>query len=140
MVRRLVFGCILALSVPVLASASAPDLTSTAPDTPEPGSSEAIAKFTTEARFGNPWIAYVPDSAKVPSPSKYLGHVAGAAGELSRTAQIYGYFRALAFFHRSRPRIPSSSAIATSRMSRPSSDFPMTSTLTRGVAFASARK
>ena len=32
----------------------------------------------------------------VPSPTKYLGHVAGAAGELSRTSQIYGYFRELA--------------------------------------------
>jgi hypothetical protein len=67
-----------------------------APDTPEPGSVEAIAKFTTEARFGNPWVAYVPDSAIVPSPTKYLGHVVGAAGELSSTAQIHGYFRKLA--------------------------------------------
>ncbi|OGD12635.1 MAG: hypothetical protein A2W20_05890 [Candidatus Aminicenantes bacterium RBG_16_66_30] len=67
-----------------------------APDTPEPGSVEAIAKFTTEPRFGNPWVAYVPDSATVVSPTKYLGHVVGAAGELSTTAQIYGYFRKLA--------------------------------------------
>jgi len=67
-----------------------------APDTPEPGSVEAIARFTTEARFGNPWVAYVPDSATVVSPTKYLGHVVGAAGELSSTAQIYGYFRKLA--------------------------------------------
>ena len=73
-----------------------------APDTPEAGSVEAIAKFTTEARFGNPWVAYVPASATVPSPTKYLGHVAGAAGELSRTAQIYGYFRELA---KSTPRV-----------------------------------
>jgi hypothetical protein len=67
-----------------------------APDTAEPGSAEAIAKFTTEPRFGNPWVAYVPDSATVVSPTKYLGHVVGAAGELSSTAQIYGYFRKLA--------------------------------------------
>lgn len=67
-----------------------------APDTVEPGSVEAIAKFTTEARFGNPWVAYIPDSATVPSPTEYLGHVAGAAGELSSTAKIYGYFRKLA--------------------------------------------
>ena len=32
----------------------------------------------------------------MPSPTKFLGHIAGAAGELSRTTQIYGYFRALA--------------------------------------------
>jgi hypothetical protein len=67
-----------------------------APDTPEPGSVEAIAKFTTEARFGNPWVAYVPASDTVVSPTKYLGHVVGAAGELSSTSQIYGYFRKLA--------------------------------------------
>ncbi len=67
-----------------------------APDTPEPGSVEAIAKFTTEARFGNPWVAYVPASDTVVSPTKYLGHVVGAEGELSSTAKIYGYFRKLA--------------------------------------------
>ncbi len=67
-----------------------------APDTPEPGSVEAIARDTTEARFSSPWVAYVPDSASVPSPTKFLGHIAGAAGELSGTAKIYGYFRALA--------------------------------------------
>jgi len=86
----------LLLFAPTAALASGPDLTAIAPDTPAPGSVEAIAKFTTEARFGNPWVSYEPESAAVPSPSKYLGHVAGAAGELSRTAQIYGYFRALA--------------------------------------------
>ncbi|HZD53820.1 MAG TPA: M14 family zinc carboxypeptidase, partial [Woeseiaceae bacterium] len=66
-----------------------------APDTPEPGSVEAIAKFTTAPRYSSPWVAYVPESASVPSPRDYLGHVAGAAGELSRTAQVYGYLRAL---------------------------------------------
>ena len=67
-----------------------------APDTPEPGSVEAIAKFTTEPRFSHPWVSYVPGSSTVPSPTAYLGHIVGAPGELSRTAQIYGYFRALA--------------------------------------------
>ena len=66
-----------------------------APDSPEPGSVEAIARFTTETRFVNPWVDYVPASATVPSPSKYLGHVVGAAGDLSRTREIYGYFREL---------------------------------------------
>jgi len=65
------------------------------PDTPEPGSVEAIAKLTTESRFLNPWVAYVPESASVPSPGDYLGHVAGAAGDLSSTSRIYGYFREL---------------------------------------------
>jgi hypothetical protein len=66
-----------------------------APDQPEPGSVEAIAAATTEPRFLSPWVAYVPESPTIPSPSDYLGHIAGAPGELSRTAQVFGYFRAL---------------------------------------------
>jgi hypothetical protein len=65
-------------------------------DVPEPGSAEAIAAATTEPRFLSSWVASVPDDPKVPSPTDYLGHIAGAPGELSRTAQIYGYYRALA--------------------------------------------
>ncbi len=67
-----------------------------APDKPEPGSVEAIAKFVTDPRFTNPWVAYVPDSQTVVSPSEYLKHVVGAPGELSKVATIHGYFRELA--------------------------------------------
>ncbi|HVG39949.1 MAG TPA: M14 family zinc carboxypeptidase [Pyrinomonadaceae bacterium] len=73
-----------------------------APDTPEPGSIEAIAGFTTEKRFSNPWVSYVPASNTVTSPTKYLGHVAGAAGELSNTAKVFGYLREL---DRTSPRV-----------------------------------
>jgi Zinc carboxypeptidase len=66
-----------------------------APDTAEPGSVESIARFTTEARFLSPWVAYVPASDRVPSPTKHLGHVAGAPGELSNTSKVYGYMREL---------------------------------------------
>ena len=89
--RSVCFALVLASTL-----AAAPAGGPYAPDVPEAGSVEAIAKFTTEKHFGNPWVAYVPASATVPSPTKYLGHVAGAAGELSRTSQIYGYFRELA--------------------------------------------
>ncbi len=65
-------------------------------DTPEPGSREAIAAATTEPRFLSPWVASVPASATVPSPTRFLGHIVGAAGELTRTDKIYGYYRALA--------------------------------------------
>ncbi len=34
----------------------------TAPDTPEPGSIEEIARATTETRFLSPWVAYLPHS------------------------------------------------------------------------------
>jgi hypothetical protein len=67
-----------------------------APDVPEPGSVEAIAEATTDPKFLNPWVAYVPESPDVPSPTDFLGHIAGAPGELSRTSDVYGYFRALA--------------------------------------------
>ena len=70
--------------------------TATNPDTPEPGTSEAIRAATTEARFLSPWVAFVPESASVPSPSDYLGRIAGAPGELANTAQAHGYFRKLA--------------------------------------------
>jgi hypothetical protein len=66
-----------------------------APDIAEPGSVEAIARFTTETRFLSPWVAYLPASEKVPSPTKYLGHVVGAPGELSNTTKVYGYMREL---------------------------------------------
>ncbi len=67
-----------------------------APDIPEPGSVEAIAGLTSEPRFSSPWVAYVPESATVPSPGDFLGRQVGAAGELTRTEGIYGYLRALA--------------------------------------------
>ncbi|MGH9330901.1 MAG: M14 family zinc carboxypeptidase, partial [Vicinamibacterales bacterium] len=66
-----------------------------APDTPESGSVEAIAKYTTDPKFLSSWVAYVPASADVPSPTKYLGRLVGTPGELSRTTQIYGYMREL---------------------------------------------
>ena len=84
------------LGLALIASASGPSLNPYAPDRPEKGSVEAIAKFTTETRFSSPWVAYVPASDTVPSPSRFLGHVAGAEGELTGTAGIYGYFRKLA--------------------------------------------
>jgi hypothetical protein len=67
-----------------------------APDTPEPGSAEAIATATTETRFGSPWVFYVPESPGIPSPTQHLGHIIGAPGELSNTKQIYSYYRSLA--------------------------------------------
>jgi Zinc carboxypeptidase len=65
-------------------------------DRPEPGAKEAIAAATTEPRFLSPWVRDVPDHPTIPSPTRYLGHIAGAPGELSSTTKVYGYFRALA--------------------------------------------
>jgi hypothetical protein len=71
-------------------------LSAAGPDTPEPGAREAIAAATTEARFLSPWVADVPASATVPSPTSHLGHIVGAPGELTRTERIYAYYRKLA--------------------------------------------
>jgi hypothetical protein len=66
-----------------------------APDIPEPGSIEAIARDTTDPRFVSPWVAYLPDSPTVPSPADRWGRIAGAAGELADSGRIYDYLRAL---------------------------------------------
>lgn len=65
------------------------------PDRPEPGSVEKIREYTTAPEFLPETVAYVPDSDTVPSPTEVLGHLAGAPDELSRVAQVHGYFRAL---------------------------------------------
>ncbi|MGA7992498.1 MAG: M14 family zinc carboxypeptidase [Thermoanaerobaculia bacterium] len=67
-----------------------------AADVSEPGARDAIAAATTEPQFLSPWVADVPDSPTIPTPTKFLGHIAGAPGELTRTKKIYAYFRALA--------------------------------------------
>ena len=66
------------------------------PDQPEPGSVDAIARLTTDPRFVNPWVAYVPEADGVPSPSDYLGRIVGAAGELTRVEEVTGYIETLA--------------------------------------------
>ncbi len=78
------------LAVPLFAAG--PD----SPDRPEPGSAEAIAAFTTDPRFVNPWVASVPEDRAIPSPTDFLGRIAGAAGEMTRPEGIFGYLKALA--------------------------------------------
>jgi hypothetical protein len=78
---------------PSVAAAPAPAM---APDRPEAGSVEKIREYTTAPEFLPESVAYVPDSATVPSPTKVLGHLVGAPDELTRTAQIGDYFRRLA--------------------------------------------
>src|SRR2546421_5811461 len=69
---------------------------SSAPDTPESGSVEEIARATTEARFLSPGVPYVPASASVVSPRTFLHRIPGGAGELVNSSTAYGYCRALA--------------------------------------------
>jgi hypothetical protein len=66
-----------------------------APDRPEAGSVEQIRRFTTAPEYLPESVSYVPDSDTVPSPAEVLGHQVGAPGELSRVADVHGYFRKL---------------------------------------------
>ena len=86
---------ILMLSLLQAASILSPAQT-IAPDTPEPGSVEAIAAATGDKRFLSPWVSYLPQSATVPSPMHALGRITGAPGEFVDSAKAYAYCRALA--------------------------------------------
>ncbi len=66
-----------------------------APDRPEAGSAEAIAGLTSALRLLPPPVAYLPDDPVVPSPARFLGHVAGDAA-VARAADLASYLRRLA--------------------------------------------
>jgi hypothetical protein len=76
--------------------AAASPTSESAPDIPEPGSMEAIAKATTDPHFLSPWVSYLPQSSTVISPQKFFGRIAGAPGEFVDSAKAYAYCRALA--------------------------------------------
>jgi len=66
------------------------------PDRAEPGSVEKIKEYTTAPEFLPETVAYVPDSATVPSPTKALGRLAGSPNELHKSGEVNGYFKQLA--------------------------------------------
>ena len=61
-----------------------------------------IRKYTTETYFTSPLVDYLPASKTVPTPKAILGDVAGAAGKLPYSTEIYDYMRLLA---KSTPRV-----------------------------------
>src|SRR5205814_1998352 len=77
-------------------AAAALSTDTTAPDTPEPGSIEAIAKATGDPRFLSPWVSYLPQAHGVPSPLAFFGRIPGTPGEFVDTAKTHAYCRALA--------------------------------------------
>jgi hypothetical protein len=89
-------GIILVLSLLQAGSVLSAAQITPAPDTPEAGSAEAIAAATGDKHFLSPWVAYLPQSATVPSPLHFLGRIAGAPGEFVDSAKAYAYCRALA--------------------------------------------
>ncbi len=91
LIRSFLAGCFLLLSSAALLPQNA-----NPPDIPEAGSTEEIAKATTETQFLSPWVSYVPGSTRVPSPRAFFGRIMGAPGELLDSAKAYSYCRALA--------------------------------------------
>src|ERR1700681_3436469 len=75
---------------------ASPSTNQYAPDAPETGSVEAIAKATTDPHFLSPWVSYLPQSSTVVSPQKFLGRIPGAPGEFVDSGKAYAYCRALA--------------------------------------------
>jgi len=73
----------------VLAAAAA---RAQSPDTPEPGSVEAIKAATTEARFITPWVSYIPEQAGIPSPTIFAAAF-GAEQPVASNAEATGRSR-----------------------------------------------
>lgn len=84
----LAFALTAALTSPLLAQSGGTQRS-------EPGYREAVAAATSDPSFGSPWVADLPDSDAVPSPLDFLGHIAGAPGELPSSGRIYEYLRAV---------------------------------------------
>jgi len=61
-----------------------------------------VREYTTDPRFLPASVATLPLSATIPSPQRYFGTIAGAPGVMHHSAEVYGYFRALA---RATPRV-----------------------------------
>jgi len=55
-----------------------------------------IREATTDPRFLPGSVATIPDHPSIPSPRKHFGTIAGAPGVMHRSAELYGYYRALA--------------------------------------------
>jgi len=92
MIRRIILMLSLLQAGAVLSTAQS----ATVPDTAETGSVEAIAAATGDKHFLSPWVSYLPQSATVPSPVRFLGRIAGAPGEFVDSSKAYAYCRALA--------------------------------------------
>ena len=62
----------------------------------DPGYGAKIKQFTTDPQFLTELVDHLPTSATVPTPEKFLGHIAGAPDHLTYAADVHRYFRAVA--------------------------------------------
>src|SRR5262245_65105951 len=61
-----------------------------------------IKEYTTETFFLSPLVDYMPAAKCIPTPKAVLGDVAGAAGKLPYSKEVYEYMRLL---EKSTPRV-----------------------------------
>ncbi len=76
----------LAFALPLLLNAQPAD----------PGYGAQIKQFTTDPQFLTELVDHLPASTTVPTPEKFLGHIAGAPDHLTYAADVHRYFRAVA--------------------------------------------
>ena len=82
----LLMDFIIALVFPVTLSAQQPDTSY----------SRLVRQYTSDTRFLPPSLAALQDHPTIPSPGDYFGDIIGTPGIMHRSAEIYGYFEALA--------------------------------------------
>src|SRR5882672_4996826 len=57
---------------------------------------KSVKEWTTQPEFMSPLVDHLPKVAGVPSPKDTLGYHIGTPKKLTRTAEIYKYYRELA--------------------------------------------
>jgi hypothetical protein len=61
----------------------------------DPEYTKQIRQFTTGPQFTTEMVDHLPASARVPTPLKFLGYIAGAENHLTYAEDVYRYMRAL---------------------------------------------
>src|SRR5215475_12939312 len=62
----------------------------------DPDFARAVKEWTTRPEFMSPLVDHLPKVAGVPSPKDALGYHIGTPKKLTRTSEIYKYYRDLA--------------------------------------------
>src|SRR5450432_2534709 len=83
--RSLVFSYTLAVS-----------LLAATPQQQDEDFAQSVKQWTTAPEFMSPLVNHLPKAAGIPSPKDVLGYHIGTPKKLTRTADIYKYYRALA--------------------------------------------
>lgn len=63
---------------------------------PDTAAARLIREHTSDPRFLPASVASLPDHPTIPSPREHFGTIIGAPGVMHRSAEIFGYYRALA--------------------------------------------